>query len=85
MAKKSETGSAKRYGTRYGRTLKIKLAKVEAQYRKKNVCPYCHYTQVRRVAIGIWSCAKCGARFSASAYSPFKKSITEEEKEKKKE
>jgi large subunit ribosomal protein L37Ae len=81
LAKKSETGSAKRYGTRYGRTLKIKLAKVEAQYRKKLSCPYCHYKQVRRVAMGIWKCEKCNAEFTASAYTIMKSRKEQPEEE----
>lgn len=81
MAKKSEAGSANRFGTRYGRTLKIKLGKIEAQYKKKLVCPYCHYKQVRRTAMGIWKCGKCNTEFTASAYSLEKKKAQEQIKE----
>jgi len=79
LAKKSEAKSANRFGTRYGRTLRIKLGKVEAQYRKKLACPYCHYKQVKRVALGIWKCRKCKAEFTASAYSIEKKKANKQE------
>ncbi|OYT31331.1 50S ribosomal protein L37ae [Candidatus Woesearchaeota archaeon ex4484_78] len=73
MAKKKKLGSHKRFGARYGRTVKEKLAKVESLYKKKNVCPYCHYPKVKRIAPGVWQCLKCGAKFTAGAYSPSKK------------
>jgi len=82
LAKKSEAKSANRFGPRYGRTLRLKLGKVEAEYyRKKLKCPYCHYQKVKRVALGIWKCSKCGAEFAASAYSIEKKNLAEEVKE----
>ncbi len=81
MVKKVETGSAKRYGTRYGRMLKLKVAKLEEQYKKKLKCPYCHYDKVKRIASGIWKCNKCNSEFTASAYSISEKKIVEEETE----
>lgn len=70
MAKKAGLKSVKRYGVRYGRTTKHKLAKIESQYRNKNKCPYCHYTGVKRQAAGIWTCSKCKIKFTAKAYTP---------------
>ena len=57
-----------RFGTRYGRTIREHLADIEAGYRGKHKCPYCNYTQVKRVAAGIWSCNKCNAKFTSRAY-----------------
>ncbi len=59
----------RRFGVRYGRTVKRKLGKIEAQQKKKHVCPYCRYTSVKRLAAGIWSCGKCGASFTSKAYT----------------
>jgi large subunit ribosomal protein L37Ae len=70
MAKKPGLKSVKRYGVRYGRTTKNKVAKIESGYRNKNKCPYCHYVGVKRVAAGIWSCKKCGVKFAGKAYTP---------------
>jgi len=76
MAKiKKELGSIKRFGARYGRTLKLKLAKIEKEQRKKHKCPYCSSLHVKRVAAGIWSCRKCKAKFTGKAYT-----IAKEEK-----
>ncbi|HIH23438.1 TPA: 50S ribosomal protein L37ae [Candidatus Woesearchaeota archaeon] len=57
-----------RFGTRYGRTIRERLATVEAGYRGKHKCPYCSYTNVTREAAGIWSCSKCKAKFTSKAY-----------------
>ncbi len=69
MAKIKGLGSIKRFGPRYGRTVKLKLAKVEKEQRKKHKCPYCNSMQVKRITAGIWSCKKCNAKFTGKAYT----------------
>ena len=79
--KKTGLGTAKRFGARYGRTPKHKLAKIEAEYRKKpQLCPYCGKQRVKRLAVGIWECRKCRAKFAGKAYT-IKKALVLEEKE----
>ncbi len=75
MAKKS-LKSAKRFGPRYGKTVKAKVAILESSSRGTHKCPYCTYVRVRRVASGIWNCGKCGAKFTARSYSPDKRKMT---------
>ncbi|MCB9362005.1 50S ribosomal protein L37ae [Candidatus Woesearchaeota archaeon] len=70
MAKAKNFGSTKRFGARYGRTVKEKAAKVESVLRKKHKCPYCNTLGVKRQAAGIWLCTKCGAKFTGQAYTP---------------
>ncbi len=70
MAKKSGAGSTKRFGARYGRTIRNKLGKIEADKRSGTKCPYCHAEGVRRKASGIWHCTKCNATFTGKAYVP---------------
>jgi len=85
MAKKKENlGSVKRFGARYGRRIKHKLARIESIQRGKHKCPYCHNLKVKRLSAGIWKCRKCGAKFTGKAYS-VKKVIIEEEKPEEKE
>jgi len=67
--KKSKFGSVKRFGTRYGRTLKNKMGKIEADQKRKYKCPTCNYTQVSRVSAGIWECSKCKLTFASRAYT----------------
>ena len=59
MAKKQRQGLTKRFGARYGRTVKNKLDKVESQAKAKYSCPYCASKTVTRKQAGIWNCKKC--------------------------
>lgn len=68
MAEKHEKG-VKRFGVRYGRTLKKKLGRIEAQQKKLHQCPYCRYAKVSRRSAGIWHCGKCDATFTSRAYT----------------
>ena len=72
-------GSAKRFGARYGRKTKLKFSKVETEQRKLHKCPYCSKVAVKRIALGIWGCRKCNAKFTGKAYSVSKKIITKEQ------
>ena len=65
---KKKFGSIKRYGPRYGRRLKDKVADVEKKSKKPNKCPYCNRLAARRLAVGIWKCGKCGSKFTGGAY-----------------
>ena len=78
MKTEENLGSVKRFGARYGRKLKVKFSKIEAEQRKLHKCPYCSKTAVKRVAVGIWSCKKCNAKFTGKAYSVAKKITAKE-------
>lgn len=62
------TRSAKRFGVRYGRSIRLKVAQAEGQYRKKLVCPYCNKNAAKRMASGIYACKSCGSVFTGRAY-----------------
>ena len=81
MKTEEKLGSVKRFGARYGRKLKLKFSKIEAEQRKKHKCPYCNKIAVRRIAVGIWKCKKCNSKFTGKAYSVSKKIIVKEAKE----
>ncbi|MBL7051501.1 MAG: 50S ribosomal protein L37ae [Nanoarchaeota archaeon] len=66
MAKK--IGSAGRFGARYGRKLRSKIINVEKVQRKKQKCPYCSRLTAKRLAMGIFECKKCSAKFTGKAY-----------------
>ena len=61
-------GSVKRFGARYGRRLKYKLADIEKKSKKLGKCPFCRKIGAKRIAMGIWQCRKCGSKFSGNAY-----------------
>lgn len=65
----STIGSVKRFGARYGRTVKHKFGKQEAAMRVHQKCPYCDAMKVKRLSLGIWHCRKCQAKFTGKAYS----------------
>ncbi len=67
--KKVGLGSVKRFGARYGRKPKIKFSTIETEQRKLHKCPYCSKVAVKRLALGIWQCKKCEAKFAGKAYS----------------
>ncbi|MBW3016638.1 50S ribosomal protein L37ae [Candidatus Woesearchaeota archaeon] len=67
--RQANLGSIKRFGTRYGRTLKNKLAKIEVEQKKKHKCPYCGKPKATFVSYGIWNCKKCNSKFTARAYT----------------
>jgi len=75
---KKHSKSTKRFGTRYGRSPRDRVAKVEVEYHKNNKCPYCGKVKVKRLAIGIWFCRACKAKFAGKAYSITKKIVTKE-------
>jgi large subunit ribosomal protein L37Ae len=82
MALSKELASIKRFGPRYGRTVKHKVGMVENMRRKSTKCPYCNYDAVSRLSAGIWQCKKCNSKFAGKAYTfSKKKSIKEIEAE----
>ena len=76
--KNPKLGAARRFGPRYGRTLKHKFNEIEKTHRAKHKCPFCHKPQVRRVAAGIWECKKCSSKFTGKAYEPIGRVIKQE-------
>jgi large subunit ribosomal protein L37Ae len=70
MAEKEKLGSMKRFGARYGRVNKLKVAKLESSSRSKHKCPYCNFVKVKRKSVGIWHCDKCNSTFAGRAYTP---------------
>lgn len=62
-------GAVKRYGTRYGRRNREKVALIEIEQKKNHKCPKCNFHKVNRMAVGIWHCSKCDAKFTSRAYT----------------
>ncbi len=68
MAKKIKS-TVKRFGARYGRTIREKVSKIEDILRGKHKCPYCSAMKAKRIAAGIWKCKKCNSKFTGAAYT----------------
>jgi len=66
---KEGLGPVKRFGVRYGRTVKFKRAAVEMLQKASTKCPYCAKHHVKRISKGVWNCLKCGNKFTGQAYT----------------
>ncbi|HME87082.1 MAG TPA: 50S ribosomal protein L37ae [Candidatus Nanoarchaeia archaeon] len=69
MANDKKNGTGKRYGVRYGRTLREKASAAEKESRSRQVCPFCSKAAVKRLSLGIWHCSKCKNKFTGAAYA----------------
>jgi large subunit ribosomal protein L37Ae len=69
-AKGRVTGSAGRFGPRYGRFIRKRVTETERVSKAKHRCPRCDTVAVRRKGTGIWECRKCGFKFAGGAYTP---------------
>jgi len=69
-SKTKKVKSAGRFGVRYGRVVKEKLVKVEIKQRKRQKCPYCKKSGVKRLSKGIWQCKNktCNKKFISNTY-----------------
>ena len=62
--------STKRFGPRYGSTVKKRVEKIESRQKQKHKCPFCGRFSVKRVSVGIFLCSKCKKKFTGQAYWP---------------
>ncbi|WP_231184899.1 50S ribosomal protein L37ae [Haladaptatus sp. DYF46] len=72
MAEKSRsrTGSAGRFGARYGRVARKRISEIEADMNENHTCPDCGNDTVDRQGTGIWECGRCGYTFAGGTYRP---------------
>jgi large subunit ribosomal protein L37Ae len=68
--KKGRTGGAGRFGARYGRVARRRVAEIEAGMRDDHECPECGEHRVERQGTAIWECADCGHTFTGGTYRP---------------
>ncbi|HUW85586.1 MAG TPA: 50S ribosomal protein L37ae [Methanoregula sp.] len=69
-AKGKVTGSSGRFGCRYGRFVRKRVAEIEAVSGALHRCPKCDMKSIQRRGTGIWECRKCGYKFAGGAYQP---------------
>ncbi len=68
MTRTRKVGQAGSFGPRYGTVARKRYAEIVSGLRRESECPQCHVMAVRREAVGIWYCKKCGYRFAGGAY-----------------
>lgn len=76
-------GPVKRFGVRYGRTGKHKLAKIERIQKLPQKCPYCNKPKAKKISVGLYYCYNCKSKFTGKAYSVEQKIVTRELAEEK--
>jgi len=67
---KGRTGSAGRFGARYGRVARRRVNEIEAEMNEDHSCPECGAEAVDRQGTGIWQCGKCDYQFTGGTYRP---------------
>ena len=69
MATKTKKAKASgRFGSRYGKTVRARMIKVEEKQRKKQKCPFCSKVGIKRLSKGIWKCPRCNKKFASDVY-----------------
>lgn len=66
----SRTGSAGRFGARYGRVARRRVDQIEDDMHDSHTCPDCGADDVSRAGTGIWQCGNCGYEFAGGTYRP---------------
>jgi large subunit ribosomal protein L37Ae len=64
--KEGRTGSAGRFGARYGRVARRRVAEIEDEMQNSKV----DGDDVKRVGTGIWVNEETGEKFTGGAYKP---------------
>ncbi|WP_458184942.1 50S ribosomal protein L37ae [Haladaptatus sp. NG-WS-4] len=67
---RSRTGSAGRFGARYGRVARKRVSEIESNMHENHTCPECGNDTVDRKGTGIWACARCDYKFAGGTYRP---------------
>jgi len=67
--KTKKVGSSGRFGARYGRKNRQRVADVEKKLKAWHKCPYCNKKRVKRISMGIWQCRACESKFTGNAYT----------------
>lgn len=69
-SRKRKVGTAGRFGPRYGKRIRDSVSQVEKISKAKYECPSCKKMGLKREAFGVWTCRKCGKKFTGGAFRP---------------
>ncbi|MHA1679855.1 MAG: 50S ribosomal protein L37Ae [Promethearchaeota archaeon] len=69
MPRTKKVGITGRFGPRYGTLVRYRVKKIESYKTEPIKCPRCQTKAIKRVSVGLWTCKKCGVRFTGGAYN----------------
>ncbi len=64
-----KVGPTRGFGPRYGVTVRKRYIKIVKELKRPHNCPQCGLPRVKRESIGVWTCKKCGYKFTGGAYT----------------
>jgi len=67
-SKTKKAKAAGKFGSGYGRRVRMNFNSVESQQRKKQQSPFNKKSKLKRIAAGIWKDIKSGKIFAGPAY-----------------
>jgi len=70
MGRRKKKSYGLRLRTRGGASVRKQWTRITSVLKSPHKCPSCSSRTVRREAVGIWNCTKCGYRFTGGAYQP---------------
>lgn len=62
--------SLKGLRAKFGATVRKRYTRVQKLSKLKRTCPSCGSRSLKREAVGIWICEKCGYKVAGGAYRP---------------
>merc|ERR1712048_1086785 len=69
MSKRTKkVGITGKYGTMYGASLRKTVKKMEVSQHAKYTCGFCGKESMKRTAVGIWGCTRCGKTVAGGAW-----------------
>jgi large subunit ribosomal protein L37Ae len=71
LGRTKKVGSTGRFGSRYGAKLRRAVLDIDRRRHEPHRCPSCATRALKRVAVGLWECKKCGLQFAGGVYVPF--------------
>lgn len=70
MGRTKKIGRAGRFGSRYGKKIRVWVVESEKESKKRHTCSACMKPTVSRMTSGIWRCRRCGLKLAGKAYTP---------------
>ena len=68
MSEPKEKFTLKGLGSKFGAPVRKRFSRIALLKRMRRSCPSCGSRRLKREAVGIWTCRKCGFKVASEAY-----------------